>query len=190
MARDLRSWKRLTGVMAVLVFAFGCTTGYSGQEPDVETIKNFSDLEPQDAFTGAPIGFGGATPPGAMPWLKAQGFATVISFRLDSEDGFDLAGAQAAAEAAELNYFNLPVNPEDPDPASMATFLDIAANEQYRPIYMHCNTATRAAAMWMIGRIQVDGLDVEEAALEIADIAEKPEDATNFAKAYLASRGN
>ena len=38
-----------------------------------------------------------------MPWLRDEGFSTVINLRAATEEGVDLEGCRAAAEAAKAD---------------------------------------------------------------------------------------
>jgi len=55
-------------------------------------------------------------------------------------------------------------------------------------VYVHCNSATRAAALWMIGRVVEDHWSVDAAANEAEAIARKPDQAIAIATRYLESR--
>ena len=63
-------------------------------------IDNFSRIETTPGFAGSRVGFGGATPSTAMPWLKSEGFAAVVNLRLATEEGADVDTCRSAAEDA------------------------------------------------------------------------------------------
>ena len=155
---------------------------------DVPGIINFARLDGSQGFAGPLVAFGGATEPGAMARLSSKGYVTIISLRLADEEGMDVGASQKAAEAAGLRYIHLPFNPKKPTPEAIDSFLKAAGDKTNQPLYIHCNSATRVAAMWMIGRVLKDGLEPDLASKEAEVIAAKPEDAIAFAKAYLASR--
>ena len=186
--------KRQINVIAVLVFtlftpllSWAETTETAIDKIDVPGIVNFARVDNSQGFAGSPVGFGGATEPSAMAQLNSKGYVTIINLRLEDEEGMDVEASQKAAEAAGLRYVHLPVDPENPVPAAIDRFLDAAGDRANQPLYIHCNSATRAAALWMIGRVLKDGLDPERASKEAEAIAAKPEDAIAFATAYLAS---
>lgn len=158
------------------------------QEIDVSGIRNFSRMDGPAAFAGSRVGFGGVTQATAMPWLKNEGFATVINLRLDTEEGADIDGSRAAAEAAGLNYIHLPFDTSNPDPNLVDDFLSATRNEANQPVYIHCGSATRVAALWMIGRVLEDGWEIEAAGEEAEVIAGRPEVSIAFATKYLASQ--
>jgi uncharacterized protein (TIGR01244 family) len=95
-----------------------------------------------------------------------MGYATIINLRQASEAGADLEGEAAAAKAAGLIYVSLPLNSASPDPAVVDQFLKTVTDPANQPVFLHCASANRAAALWMIKRLVVDGWDVERASVE------------------------
>jgi uncharacterized protein (TIGR01244 family) len=150
------------------------------KKPDVPGITNFSR---EDA-----AGFGGVTQPSAMPWLKQAGFASVINLRLAAEPNADVDASRAAAEKAGLSYVHLPFDTANPDPELVPEFLAAVGEEANQPVYIHCASGTRAAALWMIKRVLVDGWKIDEAREEAEAIAAKPAEAVAFATRYIESQ--
>ena len=153
----------------------------------VEGIHNFSRSVDIETFGGNQVGFGGTPELMAMEWLNREGYRTVISLLVSGEDGADVEGDRATASKAGLRYVQLPFDPKSPAPELIEQFMAVVGNEENQPVYIHCNSATRAAALWMVARFQADGLDPEQARLEGSAIAEKPEVASRFFDAYLSS---
>jgi len=158
------------------------------EKVDMHGIENFSKIEGMAGFAGPVAGFGGATQPSAMPGLKSAGFTTVINLRLASEEGVDIEASRTAAEVAGLRYAHLPFDSDSPDPAVVEEFLNTVGTNANQPVYMHCNSATRAAAMWMIGRVLEDGWELEAASREVEVITTKSDKAIAFATQYVALR--
>jgi len=185
--------QKFIAVLAVLMFS-GATAG----APDAITIEkvtvpgitNFSLLNESTGFAGSPVGFGGATQPAALSWLRDQGFVAVINLRFANEEGAELDSSIAASEAAGLEYMHLPFSPGNPDPDVVDSFLAAVSDAANQPVYIHCGSATRVAALWMIGRVLKDGWDIDAAAEEAELIALKPDDAIAVATAYVESHGN
>ena len=175
---------------ALLVsLAVGCPSSTPVDEAvEVPDIENFSQLEGESGFAGSPVGFGGATDPSAMPWLKSQGFATVVNLRLASEAGAEVEASRAAAEAAGLDYVHLPFDAREPDPRVVERVLAAAGEDANRPVYIHCGSATRAAAVWMVGRVLEDGWTFEAAEAEAREIAGRPDVAAALARRVLSAR--
>ena len=151
------------------------------QKVEVPGITNFSR-------SGMTAGFGGATQPSAMDWLKDDGFVSVINLRLASEEGVELDASRMAAEAVGMEYIHLPLDSKNVDPQVIDNFLAAVGDEANQPVYVHCGSATRAAALWMIKRVTVDGWDIDKASNEARAIAKKPDAAVAFASQYIASQ--
>ena len=124
-------------------------------------IKNFSRLETTVACAGAITSE-------AMPEIKKMGFASVINLREAQEAGADIEKHRAAAESAGLRYYHVPLNSAKPDPKAADQFVKIISSNEAAPAFIHCASANRAAAMWMIKRIVVDHWEVERAEAEAA----------------------
>jgi uncharacterized protein (TIGR01244 family) len=154
---------------------------------DTPDIMNFTRVDGAPVFAGTVAGLGGATAPPAMQWLREEGFVTVINLRAASEAGANVDGSRAAAEAAGLTYIHLPFEPGHPDPDLADEFLAAVTDEANQPVYIHCSSATRVAALWMIGRVATDGLDFETASKEVEAITPRSADAIAIATRYLAS---
>ena len=150
-------------------------------EAEIAGIYNYSTIEGK-------AGFGGATAPSAMKALKDEGYGTVINLRLADEDGVDIAAARMAASQAGLNYVHLPFNTSNPDPDFLEKFLAEVDAESNQPVYIHCGSATRVAALWMTKRVIDDGVSSEAAETEARMIAGKPDAAVAFAEKYIEAQ--
>ena len=151
----------------------------------MEGIRQFSRIEGPGGLAGSMVGFGGATQIDALPRLKKGGFNTIINLRLTTEEDANVEGKRAAAEAVGLNFVHLPMEPKDTDQKYVAEFLATIEDPENQPVYIHCRSATRVAALWMILRVLEDGWDVEAAREEAEQIAAKPEEAIAFASYYI-----
>lgn len=127
----------------------------------VPGIVNFSKIETTVACAGA-------TTPAALAEVKRMGYASVVNLRLASEAGAEIEAEAAAAKAAGLNYVHLPFNAAAPDPMLVDNFLKAVTDAKNQPAFIHCASANRAAALWMIKRVEVDKWDVERASAEAA----------------------
>ena len=177
--------------MTILIEEGEGSQGESEGQADPEKIEapgieNFSCIAGGKSCGGSLVGFGGATEARAMGWLKTRGFATVINLRFAEEEGVNLEACRAAAEAVGLKYVHLPFSPKDSDPAVVIAFLALVTDKANQPVYLHCGSATRAAALWMIARLLEDGCQSDTASREAALIARKPDSAIAFAVAFAA----
>ena len=127
----------------------------------VPGIVNFAKVETTVACAGA-------TTPAALAEVKRMGYASVINLRQASEPGAEIEASAAAAKAAGLNYIHIPFNTASPDAAVVDTFIKAVTDKANQPAFIHCASANRAAALWMVKRIAVDKWDVERASTEAA----------------------
>jgi uncharacterized protein (TIGR01244 family) len=130
---------------------------------------------------------GGATTNEAFPALKKEGFVSVINLREAGEPGVDIPGARAAAEAAGLKYIHVPVARSTPDNQSVDAFLKAVQEPSNQPMYIHCASANRVAAMWLIKRVVVDGWDITRATDEATQIGLTSAPLKQFAVEYATS---
>jgi uncharacterized protein (TIGR01244 family) len=152
------------------------------QAPTKVTLPGATNVTRVDAV----LMCGGSTPDSAFPALKKEGFASVINLRRADENGVDVNASRSAAEAAGLRYLHLPVNPSAIDDATVDGFLKAVTDKANQPMYIHCGSANRVAAMWLIKRVVVDGWNVERATTEAKAIGLTSEPLRQFAVDYAA----
>ncbi len=142
-----------------------CSAGLSHAQSVIKEtvpgIVNFAKVE------GA-IACAGATTPAALAEVKKQGYRSVLNLRMASEAGAEVDAASAAAKALGLSYIHLPMNSASPDPAVVDGFLKAVTEARNQPVFIHCASANRAAALWMVKRLVVDKWDAEKAGTEAA----------------------
>lgn len=131
---------------------------------------------------------GAATTDEAFPALKKEGFVSVINLRQADERGVDIERSRTAAGATGLKYIHIPVRGAAPEPASVDAFLAAVQDPANQPMYIHCGSAGRVAAMWMIKRVLVDGWETSRALDEAAAIGLKGGALQQFALDYVAAR--
>jgi len=143
----------------------------------VPGITNFARLE-------TTVACGGATKAEAVPALKKMGFASIINVREANEPGAEIDQEAAAAKAAGMNFVNVPFNIASPAPDLVDRFIAAVTTKENTPAYIHCAAGGRAASLWMIKRVQVDGWD-ETRALEEATALGLNERLKPFALDYI-----
>lgn len=149
--------------------------------PTVTGVRNFAKLD-------ATIACAGATTTEGIAELKKLGYASIVNLRLASEPGADIAASKAAANGAGVHYIHIPFNIQSPDPGVADEFLKAVVDPRNQPVFVHCASGNRAAAMWMIKRLVVDGWDAERAATEAAALGLSSEPLKKFALDYAASK--
>ena len=167
----------LSAVTLVGFLLLPALAGAQVQKETVEGIRNFSHLD-------TTIACAGATTAAAVPELKKMGYASIINLRQASEAGADIDAEAAAAKAAGINFVHLPFNAASPDPAIIDGFLTAVTTPANQPAFVHCASGNRAAALWMIKRIDVDGWDTDRAAAEAASLGMTSAPLKTFALNY------
>jgi uncharacterized protein (TIGR01244 family) len=150
------------------------------QKGELAGIRNYSRVD-------ATVGCGGQTDPAAMKALKQEGFAAVINLRQASEPGADVDAGRSAAQGVGLKYIHLPFNAQAPDPKVVESFLAAVADRSNQPVYIHCGSANRVGAMWMIKRVLQDGWPVEKAKAEGEAIGLSSPQLAAFATEYIST---
>jgi uncharacterized protein (TIGR01244 family) len=148
------------------------------QKAELPGIANFSRVD-------ATVGCGGATSPEAMSGLRQEGFVSVINLRQANEPGAEVDASRKAAQAAGLKYIHLPFNGAEPDPKVVEGFLAAVADKSNQPVFIHCGSANRVGAVWMIKRVLQDGWTVERAQAEAEAIGLRSQPLTAFATDYI-----
>ena len=146
----------------------------------VPGVTNFARVE-------TTIACAGATTPAAVAELKRMGYRSIINLRLPDEEGADVEAEAAAAAAAGVKYVSLPFNGASPDPAVVDRFLQAVTEPANQPVFLHCHTGNRAAALWMIKRMTVDGWDAQRAASEATALGLTSSALKTFALEYAAA---
>jgi len=146
----------------------------------VPGISNFSRVE-------TTIACAGATTPAAVATVKQMGYKSIINLRQASEAGADVEAEADAAKAAGITYVHLPFNTASPDPAVVDKFLAAVTAPANQPVFVHCASANRASALWMVKRMLVDGWDADRASTEAAALGLTNAALKTFALDYVSS---
>jgi len=173
-------------LIAALLVISATTAGFfaqSPQSPQIEGVKNYTKVD-------ATIGCAGATDPKAMASLAAAGYKTVLSLREATEEGANIDESRAAAEAAGLKYINLPFKGSAPDPKVADEFLNVVGDTTHQPLFIHCGTANRVGALWLIKRMLADKWPEEKALAEAKSIGLTSAALQKFALDYVAAHKN
>jgi uncharacterized protein (TIGR01244 family) len=171
---------RFTAAAAALLALIVASASAQVKKSDVPGITNFSRVD-------ATVGCGGATQPAAMAELKKHGFNSVINLRVATEEGANVEAGRAAAHAAGLKYIHLPFETAKPDPALVENFLAAVADASNQPVYIHCGSANRVGAVWMIERVLQDEWDIDKARAEAEAIGLTNPRLKTFATDYIHS---
>ncbi len=171
---------RLTALMVPMLALVATLASAQVTKENVPGITNFSRVE-------TTIACAGATSPAAVAEVKRLGYASIINLREASEAGADVEGEAAAAKAAGITYIHLPLKTASPDPAVVDQFLTAVTAKANQPAFVHCASANRASALWMVKRMLVDGWDADRAGTEAAALGLTNAALKTFAIDYVAA---
>jgi uncharacterized protein (TIGR01244 family) len=146
-------------VLVVSAFLAAAPAQAQVTKEQIPGVTNFARVQTTVACAGA-------VKAEAVSELKQMGFKSVINLRLASEQGAEVDAEAAAAKAAGVNYVHIPFAGAMADPAVVDTFLVAVTNPANEPAFIHCASGNRAAAMWFIKRVQIDGWSVDRAGEE------------------------
>lgn len=126
----------------------------------------------------------GAQPaPEQFAALRDEGVRTVINLRRPTEH--DAAAEEALVRALGMRYVNIPVDPAAPRDEQVVEFLRATSDSAGQPAFLHCSSANRVGAFWMIRRVLVDGWTIEKAEEEAQRIGLRTAPMRDFALDYI-----
>jgi uncharacterized protein (TIGR01244 family) len=166
-------------LMLVALLVLAAPGGAAAQKMERAGITNFTKVD-------AVVACGGATDVAALEGLKNDGFRAVINLRQPTEPGANIDESRARASALGLNYIHIPFNGQSPDPAVVDRFLAEVADAANQPVYIHCASASRVGAVWLVKRVLQDGWMVEKATEEAKMIGLRSAPLEAFALKYIA----
>lgn len=132
------------------------------------------------------IATGGQPTDAAFAKLAANGYRAVLNLRTASE-GVDLKHEQEAIEKAGLRYINIPVS-SAPKPEQVDEFIKAVKDRDNQPMLIHCGSANRVGAFWMIYRVVDQGWPEDKALDEATKIGLTSPGLKTFAHEYIVSR--
>ncbi len=163
--------KRGVAVLFAWVFLFSAT----GQAQD-EPIRNFLRVNADFCTAGQPT-------LAQVETLKADGFRTVLNLRVPSEH--DAAAEESLVRQLGMNYFNIPIAGANIPNEQVEEFLAVTDDARNRPMFIHCGSAQRVAALWMVRRVIRDGWNVPDAEAEAREVGLDSEGLEAFVAQYL-----
>lgn len=138
-------------ILALALIAFADPQGASAAGAEVpfgekvgRVLTNYDRIRPTIATAGL-------LKDGAVADLKPLGFVTVLDLRGPKEG---TASEKAEVESAGLRYFNIPVTEQAPTGAQVEAFTRIVEDPANHPIVVHCRTASRVGAMWVLYQVR------------------------------------
>jgi uncharacterized protein (TIGR01244 family) len=165
----------LTNRVVLFILLLGAATVAAQQE--VPPIRNFLQVNKEFCTGGQPR-------LEHLQKLKDDGVKAIINLRPTGEHR--AAEEEAKARELGLKYFNIPVVFGEPKDEQATEFLKITDDPANRPAFIHCASAIRVGAFWMIRRVLRDGWTIEAAEEEATKIGLKENPHLNeFARKYI-----
>ena len=121
--------------------------------------------------------------------LKQKGVHSVLNLRTTVEDP-GVAKEGAAVQALGLKYFHLPVDSNRLTTKLGDEFLRIVSDESNRPLFIHCASANRVGAFWILHRVINHGWSLAKAEEEARKVGLRSERLLEFARKYLKQAGH
>lgn len=171
------SMRRLS-VLALCVFTSVAVS--AEQKMARPGISNFTKVD-------AVVACGGATDTAALAGLKQDGFKSVINLRQATERGADIDVNRAKATEVGLKYVHIPFNAGSPETKTVDDFLAAISDKTNQPVFIHCASANRVGAVWLVKRVLQDGWTIEKATEEAKLIGLSSAPLEQFALQYIAS---
>jgi len=164
-----------------LPLLFAAVAVAAPQEPakDASSIKNFLRVNEEICTGGQPT-------MAELEKLKQEGVRAIINLRRPSEYNAE----EEAARASELGlrYVNIPVDSSAPQDVQVEHFLKATDDPANRPAFIHCMSAGRVGAFWMVRRVLRDGWSIEKAEEEARKIGMHNPKLHEFVLDYIRRR--
>ena len=167
---------RVSFVPALLFCAV--VTASAQQKMERPGITNYTKVD-------AVVACGGATETSALEGLKNDGFKAVINLRQANEPGANIPENSTRAKALGLNYIHIPFDTQAPEQKTVDDFLAAVANKANQPVYVHCGSANRVGAVWLVKRVLQDGWPIDKATEEAKLIGLRSAPLEQFALKYI-----
>lgn len=129
---------------------------------------------------------GGQPSVNAYAKLASNGFRSVLNLRT-AQEGVSLEEEKSAVEKAGMRYINIPVISSAPTPGQVNEFLTVVKDKSLQPMLIHCASANRVGAFWLIYRSLEEGWPQEKALDEASRIGLTNPTLKKFALEYIAS---
>jgi protein tyrosine phosphatase (PTP) superfamily phosphohydrolase (DUF442 family) len=165
-------------VTFMVVLACALAISVMAQQPGASGIQNFMKINTEFCSGGQPT-------LAQLAELKSQGITSILNLRVPGEAGFDAPAEEAEAKKLGMKYFNIPVQGQAPKDEQADEFLKVTDNAQNRPVFIHCGSANRVGAFFMIRRVLRDGMTFDAAKAEADKIGLRSAALADFAKQYI-----
>lgn len=168
-------------VLWAAMVAVGAEAPQQVVRQEMAGVRNLSQVGPTVACAGA-------TDAAAIPEIAKSGYKAIVNLRVASEQGAAIDESRAAASRTGIRYIHLPFDTARPDAGIVDRFIAAVTEPANQPIFIHCASANRVGALWMIKRVTVDGWDTAKAESEARAIGLSNPGLRDWAVARIAER--
>ena len=110
----------------------------------------------------------------------------MLNLRTASE-GIDLKHEQEVIEKTGMRYVSIPVVSSAPKPEQVDEFIKAVKDKDNQPMLIHCGSANRVGAFWMIYRVVEQGWAENRALEEATKIGLTSPGLKTFAHEYIVA---
>lgn len=179
-------------VVVLLAFILPIPSTVYGENPQSER-KKLAELEqtlkddiPHVVCVEQNFTTGGQPSAKAYANLASNGFRLVLNLRT-AQEGVSLENEKSTVEKAGMRYINIPVISSAPTLEQVAEFLTVVKDKSLQPMLIHCASANRVGAFWLIYRVLDQGWPQEKALDEATRIGLTSPALKKFALEYIAT---
>lgn len=177
----------LTGFVAILSLTVApAQTEETKTEPQVKKVLKLEACELGTTYNVHRLGkiyLAGQPSAADFSIAKKDGIKTIINLRTPAEFRFD---EKAVLKELALEYHHIPF--AAPDSLTDEVFeksLKVLGNKKKQPVLLHCASANRVGAIWLVHRVLTDKVSFDKALKEAKDVGLKSSPYETKAKAYI-----
>src|ERR1051325_5344290 len=178
--------KSITAIIVILLLLAAALAQQGKGEKLTKIEQALKDDVPKILCVNEEFATAGQPKDDAFAKLAASGFHSVLNLRTDAE-GVDLKREQELVEKSGMKYFNVPVVGSAPKVESVEAFLTVVKDKTNHPMLIHCASANRVGAFWMIYRVSEQNWPEDKALEEARQIGLTNPALTKFAQDYIAT---
>jgi uncharacterized protein (TIGR01244 family) len=158
---------------AIIAVLLVISSSAFGQESE---IRNFLWVNAEFCTAGQPT-------VEQLAGLQTQGVRSVLNLRPAAE--YDATAEEARVRELGMAYYNIPVSGANIQDSQVEEFLRLSDNSANQPMFIHCASANRVGAFWLIRRVLRDGWDLAAAQEEAERVGLRAASLREFALDYI-----
>lgn len=181
--------KRCVSLITFLILSSSLSLATSWQQKDERLSKIEQSLKgdvPNLLCINENFAAAGQPSEQAFGKIAESGYRSVLNLRTESE--MDLARERELVEKTGMRYISIPVAGNALKPELADQFLSAVKDKANHPMMIHCGSANRVGAFWMIYRVVEQGWPEEKALEEATQIGLRSPAMKKFAEEYITSR--